>query len=132
MTGLYAWWRSKLSEGVVIDSDDDWERVVPCSTLGHDLRSHMQGFAQGKVTLNRLDLFLDKVVPGGVRKRRLREPKEVRCLDGSLTVVERPRVYQFPSLEGCRLHWERHIEAGVKWRVIEEDTGGAEDADDRG
>lgn len=132
MTGLYAWWRSKLADGAVLDSDDDWDQVVPCSTLGHDLTNYMQRCGRDKVTLNRLDLFLDKVVPGGVTKRRLREPKEVRCLDGSLTVVERPRVYQFPSLEACRLHWQRHIEAGAKWRVIKEDDGGPEDADDRG
>jgi hypothetical protein len=134
MTGLYAWWRNKLSDGAVLDADAEWERVVPCSSLGYDLRAYMQGFSRDRVTLNRLDLFLSKVLPDGVEKRRLREPKEVRCLDGAVTVVERPRVYQIPPLARCRAHWKKHVEADARWPEIRddwEDADGAEDADDR-
>ena len=136
MTGLYAWWRNKLADGAVLDADAEWDRVVPCSSLGYDLRAYMQGFSRDKVTLNRLDLFLAKVLPNGVVKRRLREPREVRCLDGALTVVERPRVYELPTLEACREHWRRHVETDVRWPKItddwEDDENGAKDADDRG
>jgi hypothetical protein len=133
MTGLYAWWRSKLYDGAVLDTDDDWERKVPCSTLGYDLRSHMQGFSRDKFTLNRLDLFLKKVLPGGLSRRRLREPMEVRGLDGTLVVSSRPRAYILPSLEDCRAHWNAHIEADVEWPETDrEEDADAEDGNDLG
>lgn len=130
MGGLYEWWYAKLAAGAVLETDDGWEREVPVSSLGYDLRMYLQGFGRERATLTKLGLFLEKVLPDGWPKTtRLRTPMEVRTTDGALQLIERPRVYQIPGLAQCRHHWNTKIDVGGRWRVDDIAQEGGEDTE---
>lgn len=99
-TPFEEWWFGKLKEGHLLP-DKPWGRCL-CKRLFEDY--HEGAGEKHPLTDSRFGLELRRWVPGG--------PKKLRP---ATTHGARPWMYEFPSLEACRLEFARQHGIKIDW-----------------
>lgn len=110
------WWYSKLLNGEVFDGQG-WPSYVFATELDWDYASYVRLWnAASKSSSTRLGRFMKLATPeAGELRAQLRGQHFVTQRDGSQRSVTRPRVYMLPSLEKCRIHWDRNFGGPKTW-----------------
>ena len=119
LTGDRAWWYEKLVEGRVYPDQPGWPEHVFVDELCADFIEHMQTWDKSaRSNKTRLGMFVKQVLPGQRKHTILSGEHVVRQLDGTMKKVTGPSIYQLPSLEECRAHWEKEF-GKTTWPEVE-------------
>lgn len=117
------WWFEKLYDGVLVDGT--WGPSVTKIAIKSDYRIFMEHQRQmRRVAPSALGKFLKKVCPGRWPDATQRMADVTRMDEHGVPHTVRQRVwfYDFPSLEDCRNHWDRHFGGPYDWPPEPEDA----------
>jgi len=104
------WWYGKLKDGRLLGEHEDWQQEIAVEDLKVDYFEQMKlENVQRRGTSTRLQAFLEKACPGLSRI----QARESLNIGGRL--IKRPYVYQFPSLEKLRKHWDSKFGGPYPW-----------------
>lgn len=106
------WWHGKLQTGE-IQPGRGWPSWVPCEQLADDFAQHLQGWAKGQRSSRiRLTKLLQRT---GCTLGQLGRAVNVEGSDGSVHLVDRPRVYRIPALDVARARWDELFGGAFDW-----------------
>lgn len=116
MTGTQEWWFHKLEEGLILPGHTGWQDRVWCSELRDDFSDYLNRWDRGhRSNSTRLGMFLKKCLPGGDRRAQASGTHPVRQHDGTVEAVDRPTLYEMPTLADCRKHWDDTFGCATAW-----------------
>lgn len=118
-----AWWYEKLQEGRILREHDSWEREIQKIPLQDDYVMFMQRIGiMRKASPTALGKFIGRVCPGGVPRsyQRMAQTKVVNSYGEEIMVTRRVYFYEFPELEKCREHWDKHHGGPFSWMPMME------------
>lgn len=115
------WWFGKLQKGEVFEGEG-WPQWVFSTRLGHDYTTYGKMWhTSSQSSSTRLGRFMQAVVPSGFEsKGRVNGNHQVILEDGTIRSVDRPRIYLLPSLENCRLQWDRQFGGPYIWTELKD------------
>jgi hypothetical protein len=126
------WWMSKLLDGRLDDSHEEWGPRILRENLLYDFTQHVAKFGgRGKTSEISIRRFLSRVMPGHYpRRKQGSQPAYVKQLDGSEKTATRPYYYYVPPLQACRDYWDEHFGGPYDWPEVEvvDDVEPGEDA----
>lgn len=131
MKGEADWWFEKLQDGCLLEDHEVWEHEISKTDLQYNFVEYIKNFSNtSRSNQVRLAHFLKRVLPKGFPKTiRRRQAKEIKLMNGSTFVSERPRYYVFPPLEICRESWDESNGSKTTWPVIKVIEGEKEHED---
>ena len=105
-------------DGKIHPEHGGWQGWVHVKELLYDFILHVRSYG-GRSSETRLSYFLKKVLPT-CRKRRVNTKKELPDLSGNRRLIDRPYIYEFPTLEECRSHFDEQYGGPWDWPEIDE------------
>jgi Family of unknown function (DUF5906) len=104
-------WHSKLHDGALIHGDESWRTVIARDELYaeylREVKSRNMGRARGSADFGKR---MKKLAPA-IRDTR-------PAIESEPGVLKRTRCYEIPSLEECRVSFEKHLGQPIAWPVI--------------
>jgi hypothetical protein len=111
------WWFDKLNHGQLVDGNSDWGKEIRKRRMLEEyLRYTQQLGVNQRSSSTTLGKFLKRACPPGwprIRRRRVHDTDE----RGEPT-MERHYFWQFPSLQECRDHWDKHFGGPYDWEDV--------------
>ena len=109
------WWYTKLKDGRLLDEHEGWQQEISVEEIKLDYFEQMKlQNVQRRGTANKLQAFLEKACPGLTRL----QARESLNLNGRM--IKRPYVYQFPTLNKLRDHWDKKFGGPYPWPKMAE------------
>lgn len=114
MNAMHAWWWQKLADGQLLPHRDGWPEWACCQELAEDFCANNRKWgSEGRRSSQvQLGLFIKKVVPGTLARRRAAGDWQFRDSQGISQTLSRPWGYLMPSADECRAHWKAKIDGG--------------------
>lgn len=122
------WWYDKLTTGEMFPTGEGWPTTVYCSHLLYNFREEMRSQKTwGRTSATRLFKYMMRVTAGQAKKVQLMPDKPVHVIqsDGIGRDVARPYAFEMPTLEHCRVVWQR-LGGPHDWPKIPEKVMAAE------
>lgn len=118
-----AWFHERLSDGVLLTSDDTWEKKVLVDSLYEDYERYCRNLRPqpNKVSRTTLGRFLKKTL-GQMWPKKYQEWREIWRIDPrgqQIQVRARPYVYEFPTLVICRAAFDKMYGGPFEWPRVE-------------
>ncbi len=137
MSEVQSWWFERLREGVVLETDDDWQKTIATKALYDSYRTYADKLGKmRKLTVEQFGMQLGDLMPEGfARGKKMWEDRfeidpstneriKSRNYDGSWS-RKRVNCYHLPSLTACREHFCGLVRYQVDWGEGEADDGAA-------
>ena len=116
MDGTQEWWFSKLHQGRVFEHHTSWSDRIWCSELRDDFCDYLSHWDRGhRSNATRLGMFLKKCLPGAGERVQASGTHPVRQANGEIIAIERPTLYEMPTLDACRKHWDETFGTTTSW-----------------
>lgn len=118
------WWFHKLEDGRILSDHVRWEREVDKNVLLNDYLTYAQRIGiMRRANATALGRFLKRVSPVGYPRSRQKTITVYVEDDQGMPrpVNRRPYVWQFPTLELCRKHWDDNFGGPHAWPEEESD-----------
>lgn len=123
------WWYLKLRDGAILPRHDGWVPSVACDELQRDYVAYaeMRRLARPAAP-TMLGMFLGDICPGKYPCRVQRSVPSSAAAEPGVKKYRRLWHYEFPPLEDCRSHFERHLGSQYRWPDVDEgDASGPDD-----
>lgn len=112
------WWFEKLEEGRILREHDTWERSIQKLELQNDYITFMTRVGiMRKASATILGKFLGRACPGGVPRayQQVAQVKMHGQYGEEYFMKQRVYFYEFPTIQECRDHWDKHYGGPFKW-----------------
>lgn len=118
------WWFGKLENGSLLRQHVSWTAPVFKEDLLDDYLSYMQRIGvQRRSTATALGRFIKTTMPAGWPRSK-QHTRTYHNPDG-VRMSERAYAYEFPPLDECRAHWDRHFGGPYPWPVADPQPNGS-------